>query len=144
MPKHLPECLLDTLTFKKRLLSLSMRKTGKQVGSGCRQTAESSECLCKHCACPLPEIKQQEIKTHCTPDGDYWEKYVQHPLLLAHNSVKHAHTHKQRATFTQGLLNSTAHSVVHKFLALHAESHQTEFHHRQQVLEKVNSQVIQH
>lgn len=63
-----------------------MRETGKQAGSGCRQTAECTECLCKHYGCSLAELKQQEIKTDGTPDGDYWR------LLLTHNSVKHTHT----------------------------------------------------
>lgn len=100
--------MLHISTFKESLSSVAMRETGKQVGSGCRQTAECTECLCKHCGCSLAELKQQEIKTDCTPDGYYWR------LLLIHNSVKHTHTHKQRATFTRGLLDSMAHTVVHK------------------------------
>lgn len=38
-----------SVTFKQRLLSVAMIETGKQAGSGCRQTAECTECLCKHC-----------------------------------------------------------------------------------------------
>lgn len=92
--------LLDILTFKQSLRSGAMRESEKQQ-TDCWVSQMPVQALWMFSG----SDKQQERKTDCTPDGDYWVIYAHHPLLLAQNSVKH--THKHRAAFTQGLQDST-------------------------------------